>query len=244
MFPTFTHSSPETFLKEPGAGGRPPLDERPTGGGGGGGDDDWRPGRRNPRDLLHRARHSLLYFLCADVVVFAVLLVIAIENKGSIADAVGSFRLLHLPWILYINLAALMASSWTVEVARRNIFREMDALEEWLGLGHPALRRSQPWMAATLALGYVFLMGQGLVCEALGSESASGAGAEFFRLLSGAHAMHLVVGLVALTLCLTALNCLKRLELRQIAVDITAWYWQALNAIWVVALTMLVAGRG
>jgi len=37
---TFTHSPAETERKEPGIGGKPPLDRRPTGGGGGGGDDD------------------------------------------------------------------------------------------------------------------------------------------------------------------------------------------------------------
>ncbi len=39
---TFTHSPAETERKEPGIGGKPPVDRRPTGGGGGGGDDDWR----------------------------------------------------------------------------------------------------------------------------------------------------------------------------------------------------------
>ena len=31
---TFTHSPAETERKEPGIGGKPPLDRRPTGGGG------------------------------------------------------------------------------------------------------------------------------------------------------------------------------------------------------------------
>ena len=40
-----------------------------------------------------------------------------------------------------------------MEIARQNIFREIDVLEEWLGLGHPALQRTLPWMAGTLGLG-------------------------------------------------------------------------------------------
>src|SRR5208282_5364748 len=43
---------------------------------------------------------------------------------------------------------------------RRHIFREFDVLEEWLGLGRPALRRTLPWLGATLALGLMFLAGQ------------------------------------------------------------------------------------
>ncbi len=64
---------------------------------------------------------------------------------------------LLLPPILYLNTAVLLLSSLTMERARLNIFREVDVLEEWLGLGRPALRRTLPWVAATLALGVVFL---------------------------------------------------------------------------------------
>ena len=58
---TFTHSPAETERKEPGIGGRPPVDRRPTGGGGGGGDDDWRNERRGPRELLHRIRFFVFF---------------------------------------------------------------------------------------------------------------------------------------------------------------------------------------
>ena len=51
-------------------------------------------------------------------------------------------------------------STLTMELARRHIFREFDVLEEWLGLGRPALRRTLPWLGATLALGLMFLAGQ------------------------------------------------------------------------------------
>jgi len=46
-----------------------------------------------------------------------------------------------LPHILYWNTAVLLLSSLTMERARRNIFREIDGLEEWLGMGRPALRK-------------------------------------------------------------------------------------------------------
>ena len=49
-----------------------------------------------------------------------------------------------------------------MEVARAHIFREIDVLEEWLGLGRPALRRTIPWVAATLPLGLLFLLGRPL----------------------------------------------------------------------------------
>ena len=65
-----------------------------------------------------------------------------------------------LPPIVYLNTAVLLLSSLAMEFGRRNIFREIDVLEEWLGLGRPALRRTLPWVGATLALGVLFLTGQ------------------------------------------------------------------------------------
>jgi cytochrome c oxidase subunit 3 len=70
---TFTRSPAETERKEPGIGGKPPVDRRPTGGGGGGGDDDWNRARRGPRELLHRIRFFVFSALTADMLSFAVL---------------------------------------------------------------------------------------------------------------------------------------------------------------------------
>ena len=68
---TFTHSPAETERKEPGIGGKPPVDRRPTGGGGGGGDDDWQNERRGPRELLHRIRFFVFFALAGDMMFFA-----------------------------------------------------------------------------------------------------------------------------------------------------------------------------
>jgi len=56
----FTPTPAETERKEPGIGGKPPVDRRPTGGGGGGGDDEWKNERHGPRELLNRVRFFVL----------------------------------------------------------------------------------------------------------------------------------------------------------------------------------------
>ena len=160
---TFTHSPAETERKEPGIGGKPPLDRRPTGGGGGGGDDDGKNEGRGPRELLHRVRFFVYSALAADMLFFAVLVLFFFARQTGLRMdprthlLVRDWHPLLLPPILYLNTAVLLLSSLTMERARRNIFREVDVLEEWLGLGHPALRRTLPWLAATLTLGVLFL---------------------------------------------------------------------------------------
>ena len=65
----------------------------------------------------------------------------------------------------------------------------------------------------------------------------------FFYIITGLHAAHLIVGLAALLVCLCAMSFFKRVELRQIAVDATAWYWHTMGLAWVVLLAVLAVGQ-
>jgi len=251
---TFTHSPAETERKEPGIGGKPPLDRRPTGGGGGGGDDDRQNERHGPRELLHKIRFSVFSILAADMMFFAILVTLFFARQaGTHMDArtheqIGDWRPVLLPPILFLNTALLLLSSLTIEVARRNIFREIDVLEEWLGLGHPALQRTLPWVAGTLALGGLFLSGQWMAWRQLTAQGFafnhwSTPASYFFYVITGLHAAHLIVGVIALAVCLAVLRGLKRVELRQIAVDAAAWYWHAMGLAWLILFAVLAIGQ-
>jgi cytochrome c oxidase subunit III len=250
----FTPTSPEIERKEPGIGGKPPLDRRPTGGGGGGGDDDWKNERRGPRELLYRVRFFVFLFMATDMVFFAVLVfAFYARQTGFHMDPrtmlpVGDWHPVSLPPILYLNTAVLLLSSLTIEWARTSIFREIDVLEEWLGLGQPALRRTLPWVGATLAFGALFLAGQAmawrqLTVQGFTFDHRSTPASYFFYLITGLHAAHLVVGVLALTLCLSALKLLKRVQFRQIAVDATAWYWHTMGLAWMILFGVLALGQ-
>lgn len=250
----FTPAPAETERKEPGFGGKPPVDRRPTGGGGGGGDDDWRPQRRGPREQLHRTRAFVFCALAGDMMFFVVLVALFYARQaGTHMDArtlrqVGDWHPVLLPPILFINTALLVLSSVTMEFARERIFREIDVLEEWLGLGRPALRRTQPWIAATLLLGLLFLAGQFTAWKQLTAQGFvfdrwATPASYFFYIITGLHAAHLAIGVVALALCMTALGSLKRVESRQIAVDATAWFWHTMGLAWVVLFAVLVFGQ-
>jgi len=250
----FTPTPAETERKEPGIGGKPPVDRRPTGGGGGGGDDEWRNERRGPRELLHRVRFFVLSALAADMLFFAVLVLFFFARQtGMRMDPrthmfAGDWRPILLPRILYLNTVILLLSSLTMERARHNIFREIDVLEEWLGLGRPALRNTLPWLAATLALGILFLAGQAvawkqLTAQGFAFDRFSTPASYFFYVITGMHAAHLGLGLLALAGCLGFLGWLRRVEFRQVAVDSTAWFWHAMSAAWLVLLAVLALGQ-
>jgi cytochrome c oxidase subunit 3 len=251
---TFTHSPAETERKEPGIGGKPPVDRRPTGGGGGGGDDDWRREHRGPRELLNRIRFFVFFGLAGDMMFFAMLVVLFFARQAGTHmdfrthEQIGDWRPILLPPILYLNTAVLVLSSLTMELARHNIFREIDVLEEWLGLGRPALHRTLPWVGATLALGSLFLTGQWVAWKQLTAQGFafdrwSTPASYFFYVITGLHAAHLIFGLLALAVCLSVLGRLKRVELRQIAIDATAWYWHAMSLAWLILLAVLAFGQ-
>ncbi len=60
----------------------------------------------------------------------------------------------------------------------------------------------------------------------------------FFYIITGLHAAHLIVGVIALAVTLDDSQIV--VELRQIAVDATAWYWHAMGLAWMVLFAVLV----
>ena len=250
----FTPLPAEVERKSPGTGGKPPVDRRPTGGGGGGGDDDWKSPRRGPRELLHKTRASVFIFLACDMVFFVVLVVLFYARQAEthldagLMRQVGDWKPILLPPILFLNTATLLLSSLTMEIARRHIFREIDVLEEWLGLGRPALRRTLPWLGATLALGCLFLAGQWMAWTQLTQQGFafnrwSTPASYFFYLITGVHAAHLILGIFAVLFCLVALGRFRRVEVRQVAVDATAWFWHTMGLAWIVLFAVLALGQ-
>ena len=254
MNATFTRRPAKKKRRELGTGGLPPVTRRPTGGGGGGGDDEWKNEGKGPRELLRRIRFFVFSALAADMVFFAVLVTIFFARQAGLRmdprshEQIGDWHAVLLPPILYLNTAVLLLSCLTMELARRNIFREIDVLEEWLGLGRPALNRALPWLGATLTLGARFLAGQWtawrqLTARGFAFNQFATPASYFFYLITGLHAAHLLLGIAALILCLSALGWLRRVEFRQIAVDATAWYWHTMSLVWLLLLAVLALGQ-
>jgi len=245
---TFTRTPAEIDRKDTGIGGKPPVDRRPTGGGGG--DDNWDnhpQGRRGPRELLTRYRLGVFFALAGDLMFFIALVsaFFVRQNAGHFDprdNYVSDWHPLAIPPILWINTAILLLSSLTIEVARQHLFHEVDVMEEWLGLGRPAVRRASPWLVGTVVLGFMFLAGQWIAWQQLASQGlffGTNENSHFFYLITATHGIHLVLGIVALEAALCALFLLRRVEMRQIVVDCTAWYWHTMGIFWAFLFVLL-----
>jgi len=196
---------------------------------------------------MTRYRRFLFYGLTGDVALFVAIVggFLVREGTGKLDSGVPYAAVWHalaVPPIVWINTALLLLSGVTMELARRSFFSESEIMEEWLGLGRPALRRAAPWLAATLLLGGLFIAGQWLAWTQLAAEGI-GAGttpnSHLFYLITQIHALHLLIGMAAMVGTVGSMFFLKRVMWRQVAMDCTAWYWYTLSALWVVLFAVL-----
>ena len=234
-------------------GHRPPTDKR-TGGNGDGDGDNWsnRPrGHRGPRERLSQARVGLLFALGGDLMFFIALVSVFFVSKASghfdaYSHFINEWLPTSLPSILWLNTAALLLSSVTAEIARRTMFREVDAMDEWFGIGRPISKRATVWLTLTLLFGIIFLAGQWVAWDQLAAQHVffrSNPSSHFFYLITVTHAVHLFLGIVALIVALAVLQFSRSLITRQVLVDTTVWYWHAMGALWVFLFLLLEFGQ-
>jgi cytochrome c oxidase subunit 3 len=158
------------------------------------------------------------------------------------ARFINDWLYIPIPSILWLNTAVLLLSSLTIEIARRHMFREMDVMDEWLGLGRPVSRAAMPWLIATLVLGCLFVAGQVVAWHQLAAQRIfyyTSQSSHSFFLFTGMHGLHLLLGVAALTGALIGLFVSKQTETRQIMVDLAAWYWHSMGLLWIVLFALL-----
>ena len=149
-----------------------------------------------------------------------------------------------MPWMLLgINTAILLISSITMELARRKATRQA-ALAPVSSIPGVSLgdEGSFPWLGITVVLGCAFLAGQWLAWGELhrrGFFVYTNPSSSFAFLLTIAHAVHLVGGMIALGWASVASLLDRPVESRRIAVDITAWYWHFMAVLWIYIFLLL-----
>jgi cytochrome c oxidase subunit 3 len=158
---------------------------------------------------------------------FAALTSALVVRQGSAPD----WQHFRLPSILYLNTALLLASSATLERARRRAAQAAGATDAALRTG----------VAATLVLGVLFLLGQGLAWRTLAAQGlflATNPSSSFFYVLTAVHGLHLAGGLVALGYVWFRLRHRPGTASRQ-ALGAAALYWHFVDGLWVYLLSML-----
>jgi cytochrome c oxidase subunit 3 len=229
-----------------GGGGRGPIDRHDHGGGGGGGRGDGPP---DYAERLRRCRLGIAIALVGVVTLFVAFTMAFLVrgNLGTWDPAAGTYIRdwipVHLPLrLLSINTVVLVLSSITLELARRQT-AESALLAPLRSIGIAAMpRHVTTWLGMSIALGLFFLAGQTLVWRMLatsGLDLHASSSTSFFYVLTAAHAVHLVGGLLALIYAGVMSALSKPVEVRHIVVDVTTWYWHVMCFLWLYVFALL-----
>jgi cytochrome c oxidase subunit III len=193
----------------------------PRGGTGGRGGDGERDGRTGL--LADPSRLGLWLFLGTLTMMF-----IGFTSAYMVRRASGGWLPLDPPGLLWVNSAVLLASSATLEIARRR-------LRGW------DLPGAQTWTAFTGLLGAGFVAGQlyvwGLLVER-GYYLASSPHNSFFFLLTGIHALHLFGGLLWFAAVLGRFRRLAYVP-GEDGLRLFATYWHFLGGLWLYLVFLL-----
>lgn len=203
-------------------GGGPP----PAGGGSG----NWGRGGEGP-GMPHVVPVRAYYLGLSLGLVSIFMFFMALVSAYLVRKGMSDWRAIEVPRILWLNTAVLVASSVTIEHARKKL------------KAHDGLA-FQRWWGVTTLLGLLFMAGQFAAWQQLraaGVFLASNPASSFFYLLSGVHGLHLTGGVCALVYVAVRRNY-RRLD-RATSAEITSIYWHFMDLLWVFLLLLLFLGR-
>ncbi len=170
--------------------------------------------------------------LFAVTMMFAAFTSALVVRKGSSLD----WQTFNLPYILYFNTLLLLASSVTLELARRRVSAFMEGLKSEAE-GQP--ESPARWLYITLFLGLLFVAGQYVAWSQLrghGLYLATNPSSSFFYVLTVTHALHVLGGLGGL---IYVIRKFSNLALRRNQLDAAARYWHFMDFLWVYLIVLL-----
>jgi cytochrome c oxidase subunit 3 len=208
-----------------GGGGSPPSFGGDDDGDGGGDDGNrrrnWSASPKRYSTAIAIGIVAILMFFMALASAFIVL------RRGS-----SVWVTVHLPPVLWANTCVLLASSFTLEAARRRLFVA-------------DLRGFRKYWLFTTVLGFLFVGGQLVAWRQLVAQGiyiASNQASSFFYIFTGAHAVHLLGGVCAL-LYVLARKFKETSVSRSTAAEVASYYWHFMDGLWVFLLALLYLGK-
>ena len=194
-----------------------------------GGDDDGGDSGSGLPSIPRRAYYTVIQLALVGIVMFFMALTSSFLVRKGLGDDWVAFG---LPRVLWFNSLVLLASSVTIEVARRR--RREGAIAEF-----------RQWWAFTAALGALFVAGQLVAWRQLAAQGvflATNPSSSFFYVLTALHALHLSGGILALFY--VAFRHWQRSRITQsIAADLAAIYWHFMDGLWLFLFALLYLGR-
>ena len=194
-----------------------------------GGDDDGDSGGEGRQGLPQRAYFTVIQLGLAGIIMFFMALTSSFLVRKGLGNDWVTFS---FPRILWLNTAILLASSITIQVAKRYLHETQ----------RTAFKR---WWTITTSLGVLFLAGQFLAWRQLAGQGVflvSNPSSSFFYVLTAAHGLHLLGGILAL-LYVSQRNWQRARITQATATDVASIYWHFMDGLWIFLFALLYLGR-
>jgi cytochrome c oxidase subunit 3 len=177
------------------------------------------------------------------IVVAAISMSFAAYTSALIVRQGASSDWLHfqLPRVLYFNTLILLASSVTVDLARRRFVAIPDTLRSSSDSARALLSNGVYWLYVTAALGAFFVLGQILAWRNLAAQGlflATNPSSSFFYVFTALHGVHLLGGLAGLSYVLRKLAG-KNGSVRTSGFGAFSIYWHFMDILWIYLLLLL-----
>lgn len=179
------------------------------------------------------------------IVVSAISMSFAAYTSALIVRQGAASDWLHfqLPRVLYFNTLILLASSVTLDLARRRFVAIPDTLRRASDSARALLSNGIYWLYVTAALGATFVLGQVLAWRNLAAQGlflATNPSSSFFYVFTALHGVHLLGGLGGLSYVIRKLAG-KNGSLRASGFGAFSIYWHFMDILWIYLLLLLAA---
>ncbi len=176
---------------------------------------------------------------------FAALTSALIVREGSGND----WQRFVVPRILYLDTIIILASSYTLELSRKNFAAAFALLQGFTNTASrdadhakviTARSNGLHWLRVTRALGVLFLAGQILAWRSLAAHGlflATNPSSSFFYLLTAMHGLHLIGGILGLFY--VGFRLRRNARNSQSSLGTAAVYWHFVDLLWVYLLMVI-----
>jgi len=192
---------------------------------------DWPPGWSS-EDAAEPEKYRIgMWVALASILMLFVALTSAYIVRGvpALGGGPDDWLPIDMPSVLWLNTAVLLASSVTIELARRALKKN-------------EYERFKSWISLTTLLGLAFLGGQLMAWRQLAAQGVfinSHPHSSFFYLLTSLHGLHLLGGVIALGFVTVAAFRMRIGFKRRAAVQVTAIYWHFMDGLWIYLFGLL-----
>jgi cytochrome c oxidase subunit 3 len=173
---------------------------------------------------LPQEKLGLRVFLAVVMVVFSLMTAAYVERK-----VFADWHSVPLPWLLWLNTVILIFGSIAMHRA-------------WTSARRGQIDGVRPWLNAGGYFVFAFLAGQLLVWRELvasGYYVAGDPANSFFYMLTAAHGVHLIGGLVAWGRTVAKIRRGESLDRVAISVELCTIYWHFLLLIWLAVFALM-----